>query len=425
MLRTVIRALNFTAAICLILLLITTSIWQPVDPEDVIRPATRSYEFDYFAWTLGAYWDKVSQTGLGINHYLTFHQERQIVKGYFTLLQQNNELEDEIEDLYSNPNAANPGLESAELRLELQSKQEELKRQSSLAEAVIQNQIAVTLESLGLTSLRQPFPPVLYHTSELPKELIVSRRDVIEQVTSVSLRADLSIDEITALEEEVEMNTDYSALVVDVGGVGTYPSMVISTGNLSYLIETVAHEWTHNYLNLRPLGLHYSSSPELRTMNETTASIAGEEISQAVSRYFYADLLNTPNTPYKTYDASYLDQSRQQDEIVPFDYRQEMYNTRVHVDELLEQGQIDLAESYMDDRRQVFWDNGYSIRKLNQAYFAFHGAYASQTYSAAGEDPVGSAVRTLRARSASLADFINKMSTFSSYEQLAQLVNAY
>jgi hypothetical protein len=425
MLQKVIRALNFTAAVCLVLLLITTSIWQPVKPEDAIRPATRPYEFDYFAWTMSAFWDKVSMAGLGINHYLTFHQDRQIVKAYFALLQENNDLEKQIEDIYADPSMADPKQESADLQLELQSKQAELKRQSSLAETVIQNQIAVTLESLGLTSLRQPFPPVLYHSTELPKELIISRRDVIEQVTSVSLRADMSIDEITALEDEVEADSDYSALVVDVGGVGTYPTMVISTSSLSFLIETVAHEWTHNYLNLRPLGLHYASSPELRTMNETTASIAGEEISQAVTRYFYADLLKTPNTPYKVYDANYVEQSAQPAEIAPFDYRQEMYNTRVHVDELLKEGQIDAAESYMDERRQVFWDNGYAIRKLNQAYFAFHGAYANQTYSAAGEDPVGSAVRTLRARSASLADFINKMSTFSSYEQLAQAVSAY
>ena len=159
-------------------------------------------------------------------------------------------------------------------------------------------------------------------------------------------------------------------------------------------------------------------------MNETTASIAGEEISQAVTRYFYADLLSTPNTPYKTYDINYLDQALQ-DEIQPFDFRQEMYNTRVHVDTLLEKGQIDEAESYMEERRQLFWDQGYSIRKLNQAYFAFHGAYASQAYSAAGADPVGSAVRVLRARSSNLADFINKMSTFSSYDQLAKAVTAY
>ena len=129
MMQKVIRALNFTAVICLVLLLITTSIWQPVNPEDAIRPATRPYEFDYFAWTLGALWDKVSMTGLGLNHYLTFYQERQIVKEYFTLLQQNNDLEKQIEDLYADPNVANPKQESADLQLELQSKKEELKRQ--------------------------------------------------------------------------------------------------------------------------------------------------------------------------------------------------------------------------------------------------------------------------------------------------------
>ena len=227
----IIRTLNFAAAFCLVLLLITTSIWQPVNPEDAIRQATRPYEFGYFAWTLGAFWDKASMTGLGINHYLNFHQDRQIIKDYFTLLQQNNELEDEIKNLYSDPNAADPKLESAELQVELQSIQEKLNRQSSLAEAVIQKQISVTLESLGLTSLRQPFPPVLYHNTELPKELIVSKRDVIEQVTSVSLRADMGVDEITALEDKVEADKDYSTLVVDVGGVGTYPTMVISTGS--------------------------------------------------------------------------------------------------------------------------------------------------------------------------------------------------
>ncbi len=51
----------------------------------------------------------------------------------------------------------------------------------------------------------------------------------------------------------------------------------------------------------------------------------------------------------------------------------------------------------MELRRQVFVDHGYIIRKLNQAYFAFYGAYADSPVSAAGEDPVGEAVRELRA----------------------------
>jgi hypothetical protein len=247
---------------------------------------------------------------------------------------------------------------------------------------------------------------------------------VIEQVTSVSLRADISVEEMAALEDEVEANPDYSALVVDVGGVGTYPTMVISTSSLSYLIETVAHEWIHNYLSLHPLGMHYSSSPELRTMNETTASIAGDEISQIVMRFFYADLLDIPYNPYKTYAVKYGVESPPNGGWA-IDFRQEMYNTRVHVDELLAAGQVDEAESYMEERRQFFWKRGYSIRKLNQAYFAFHGAYADQEYSAAGIDPVGSAVRNLRMRSSSLADFVQKMSTFSAYNQLVESAYAF
>ena len=137
MIQKVIRALNFTAALCLVLLLITTNIWQPVNPTDTIRPATRPYEFGYFTWTLGAFWDKVSMAGLGIDHYLTFYQDRQIVKQYFTLLRENDELQKEIEAVYSDPEITDPGLETADLQTQLGSKHEELVRQSSLAEGVI------------------------------------------------------------------------------------------------------------------------------------------------------------------------------------------------------------------------------------------------------------------------------------------------
>jgi hypothetical protein len=72
----------------------------------------------------------------------------------------------------------------------------------------------------------------------------------------------------------------------------------------------------------------------------------------------------------------------------------------------------------METRRKHMWEHGYQIRKLNQAYFAFYGAYAAGGGGAAGPDPVGEAVRLLRRRSASLADFVNTMAWFTSYEQL-------
>ena len=76
----------------------------------------------------------------------------------------------------------------------------------------------------------------------------------------------------------------------------------------------------------------------------------------------------------------------------------------------------------METRRQVFWEHGYRIRKLNQAYFAFYGAYADLPGGAAGEDPVGEAVRSLRAESSTLADFLKHISWMTSFEQLQKAV---
>ncbi len=114
--------------------------------------------------------------------------------------------------------------------------------------------------------------------------------------------------------------------------------------------------------------------------------------------------------------------SNAQDDPAPFDFRAEMHETRVTADQLLADGRIKEAETYMEQRRQIFWDNGYLLRKLNQAYFAFHGAYADVPGGAAGEDPVGPAVRALREQSDSLADFINTISWMTSFEQLQQAI---
>ncbi len=100
-----------------------------------------------------------------------------------------------------------------------------------------------------------------------------------------------------------------------------------------------------------------------------------------------------------------------------------MHETRIVADALLAEGKIDEAEAYMDARRIVFVKQGYLIRKLNQAYFAFHGAYADSPGGAAGEDPVGPAVRALRERSDSLADFVNTISWMTNFEQLQNAVN--
>ena len=79
----------------------------------------------------------------------------------------------------------------------------------------------------------------------------------------------------------------------------------------------------------------------------------------------------------------------------------------------------------MESQRRVLWDHGYQIRKLNQAYFAFYGAYADVPGGAAGEDPVGPAVRALRQQSSSLLDFLDKISRMSSFKQLQDALSAH
>jgi hypothetical protein len=100
-----------------------------------------------------------------------------------------------------------------------------------------------------------------------------------------------------------------------------------------------------------------------------------------------------------------------------------MHETRVTADALLAQGKIDEAEDYMESRRLVFLKNGYLLRKINQAYFAFYGAYADTPGGAAGEDPVGPAVRALRAKSKSLADFVDTISWMTDFQQLKDAVS--
>ena len=70
----------------------------------------------------------------------------------------------------------------------------------------------------------------------------------------------LTLDDQIKLEDQVANSLDVSTLVVPIGGVGVYPTMVMETTDLGWLLNTIAHEWTHNYLTLRPLGLNYSNS---------------------------------------------------------------------------------------------------------------------------------------------------------------------
>ncbi len=419
------RLINILQWILLVIflsLLLTSSAILPLDEIGNVRTFSRQIEFDYMDWMLNAIGLKVEQGAAGLPGYLNRETRKGIVMEYLRVTQQIIEGEAALERIYADASVTDKVSASASLRADLATLYSRQKEIAPLAESVLQEQVTQALSALGLTSLGQPIPSVLFHSSPVPNALIVSKRDVIEQIANVSVDANLTVDEQETLESRVDAKLNTSSLIVPIGGVGVYPTMIMQTTSLSWLVDTIAHEWTHNYLTLRPLGILYDHTPELRTMNETTASIAGTEVGAYVLEHFYPEL-KTASLPSLNLVSLSTDHPNPGDlPRPPFDFRAEMHTTRVTVDALLSEGKIDEAETYMVQRQQFFLRNGYLIRKLNQAYFAFNGAYADIPGGAAGEDPVGPAVRALRAQSASLADFINRISWMTSFEELQQAI---
>jgi len=419
--KRILRYLYYGAVFICVILVLSGSHLAPDTPIERIRAYTRQIEFDFISWTLDSLRLKLFETAVGASQYLPESERHDIVYYYLWLVQQIQRRQAKLEQIYADPGVADPLAASAELRQELADLSARRDRIDPTAEAILQEQISLIVAENGLSLAGQPVPPVLYHSTPLPLIIIVSPRNIIREEHSVALDPLLTLDKQVELEDQVDRALNVSSLVESIGGLGLYPTMVVESSNLDWLSEVVAHEWVHNYLALRPLGLNYATNAQLRVMNETTAALAGKEIGRQVIERFYPELIPPPPPPPPSNPV----ENPQPVEPPAFDFRQEMQITRRTVDQMLEAGQIDEAEQYMEARREVFWDHGYlGLRKLNQAYFAFHGAYADEPGGAAGstEDPIGSAVRALRARSKSLADFLNRMSWMTSFEQLKQAV---
>ena len=60
------------------------------------------------------------------------------------------------------------------------------------------------------------WPPVDVSLSTPPKALVISPRDVIERQTTVTLRPNMTSAEIESLEQEIQLNQNLSALVVEI-----------------------------------------------------------------------------------------------------------------------------------------------------------------------------------------------------------------
>ena len=403
-----------------IVLLVGGSSVESSNPLDGLRKYTRAVEFDFVEWEIGAIFNKSVSSALKLERFLDNDQQVAVVETWLEETQKVVNLERDLLTAQNDTSTERESLIEA-AKAELDAKKAEQSRLSKLAEAVLQNQTEITLVKAGFGVGGQILPPVEYQVSELPLNLIISPRSEIKTVLSISLNAGLDAVEKDAIETGIFQDYNLSALVEPVGGIGAYPTMVMRTTNLNWLTETIAHEWIHNYLTFFPLGIRYSVNGEMRTINETTASLAGKEIGLDLIIAYYPDRTPRYYQPMPTYTTVLTEGAGTLD---PFDYRAEMHTTRVRVDALLAKGEVDQAEAYMETRRAFFWEQGYHLRKINQAYFAFYGSYNDTPGGgASGADPVGPAVQELREGYASLSEFLHTIRSVKSFDQLLALLD--
>jgi hypothetical protein len=285
---------------------------------------------------------------------------------------------------------------------QIQTLQSEIKPQ---VEAILTRQVSEILYEEGFTLGNQVFPPVAFRLVDPPTSLILSPRDKIINQYSVQLKPGLDVVTRFDVEAAIDQRGDVASYITDIGGLGSYPTMVLKHPHLIWLIEVIAHEWTHNYFLTFPtnLGWGYQTYPQLTTINETAADIIGEEIARQVIVRFYPEQMG---------QLPPLDDHGQPTPAQPSEFHLTMRRIRLEVDRLLATGQIEEAEVFMETERQKLVEKGHNLRKLNQAYFAFHGSYA---LSPSSVDPIGAQMRRLRAASPSLKDFANQVAWLNSY----------
>lgn len=251
------------------------------------------------------------------------------------------------------------------------------------------------------------FPPVNFEFENPPHLLVISPREEIKLLSRTVLDPVMAASEKETIEQQVDQ-LGYSSLVTSLGGVGfTYPTMIYRTSDIRHAIEMAVEEWFHQYMAFKPLGWRYfldsvgiKADNDIVTMNETVAGIVSNEIADIVHHKYYAGFAQAAT-----------DENRRDD----FDFDLEMRQIRLVVEQYLADGKIEQAETFMNEKRDFLASNGYHIRKLNQAYFAFHGTYADDPSTVS---PIGQDLQDYRKRSGSLREFLDGVSRMTSYHEL-------
>ncbi len=382
-----------------------------------LASAARSASFDLWSWEVRTL---TSRTAQAIINRPSKLDGPDLVREYVRLSQEAARARRDRNEAWAREVVSGSvgGLSREQQRLD--ALESELERLRPSVEAVLSEEIEMELRRQSVRSglvtwghLGQfPFlrpevvPGVFFQLGPLPDLLVVAPRDRIELIGSVLVQPGLAPNQIDALERRAD-SLDVSSVVTGIGGLAAYPSIVPDETSIRDLVITVSHEWTHHYLALRPLGMAYFQSYQMREINETVADIVGNEVGMSVYERIYA--AGTPAPPPRSAPPSATSPSRP-------DFVTLMRRIRVTVEGYLARHDVAGANSYMARSQQDLARQGYYVRRLNTAYLAFFGSYAATA------NPYEAKLRRLRSESGSLQAFLDRVSGVQEPSDLDRLV---
>jgi hypothetical protein len=376
---------------------------RPTALDTLVTP----YRYDVVSWEISHFPNKwvhklgdalslINPLGMGLPE---TSQRRDQVREFFALGRESRDMEARI-----TVEATGSGNEMAEAAMRIERIEARRKAMRRDVEETVESETGAVLSLEGFSSWPGLiFPPVDTRFTRSPGVLVLSPRDRIFRQETIVLRPGLTTREKELLEDRVLGEEDLSALVIEISGIATYPSIVSEQGDLRRALNAVAHEWLHHWFFFKPLGRAFWDTPEMTTLNETAATIGGSELGALV----HTAITGGPGDRR-------LDPERA---ALSFDLDGAIRETRLHAGELLAQGDIQEAEAYMERRRLLLVERGFRIRKINQAFFAFRQSYATDPASIS---PIDGQLTELRRRSDSLEDFLKTVAEFGSYSEFLE-----
>ena len=289
------------------------------------------------------------------------------------------------------------------------------RRLENVAESAIEGRVDAAIREQGLSfplplpGALQVWPPLDIELTASPHVLVISPRTEIRRQEQRVLQFGLGRDALLEIEREAEeRDASIAAFVAPTGGVAFYPAIVSDANSYRGAVGTAAHEWVHHYLTFYPLGRAYFTDDDAQTINETVASLVGNELRDAVIERF-----GDPTPPLAPAPAAAP--------APDIDRSTVLRELRLEVDALLAEGKVEEAERRMEEVRLLLADHGVSIRRINQAYFAWYGTYAAR---ADAVDPLGNQLRELRERAGSLARFLELVRSVTTRAEVEALLEA-